>query len=117
VKLESLNQFAHERKLPLEAIEFDVCDDASVEKGIAEIERRAGPVDILVNNAGIAIAAMMEEITLDDLRKQFETNFVRRDARHTPRPPGNAPAPPRPHHQYELDQRQSGDPDDGAVRC
>lgn len=74
-KLESLNQLARERKLALEAIEFDVCDDASVEKGIAEIERRAGPVDVLVNNAGIAIAAMMEEITLDDLRKQFETNL------------------------------------------
>jgi NAD(P)-dependent dehydrogenase (short-subunit alcohol dehydrogenase family) len=74
-KLQALNQLARERKLPLEAIEFDVCDDASVEKGIAEIERRAGPVDILVNNAGIAIAAMMEEVTLDDLRKQFETNL------------------------------------------
>jgi NAD(P)-dependent dehydrogenase (short-subunit alcohol dehydrogenase family) len=74
-KLESLTQLARERKLSLEAIEFDVCNDASVEKGITEIERRAGPVDILVNNAGIAIAAMMEEITLDDLRKQFETNL------------------------------------------
>jgi NAD(P)-dependent dehydrogenase (short-subunit alcohol dehydrogenase family) len=74
-KLESLNQLARERKLQLEAIEFDVCNDASMEKGIAEIERRAGPVEILVNNAGIAIAAMMEEITLDDLRKQFETNL------------------------------------------
>ena len=30
---------------------------------------------MLVNNAGIAIAAVMEEITLADLRKQFETNF------------------------------------------
>jgi NAD(P)-dependent dehydrogenase (short-subunit alcohol dehydrogenase family) len=74
-KRESLTQLARERNLPLEAIEFDVCNDASVEKGIAEIERRAGPVEILVNNAGIAIAAMMEEITLDDLRKQFETNL------------------------------------------
>ena len=73
-KLQALNQLAQQRNLPLEAIEFDVCDDASVEKGIAEIERRA-PVDILVNNAGIAIAAMMEEVTLDDLRKQFETNL------------------------------------------
>ena len=74
-KIESLNQFARERNLPLEPIEFDVCDDSSVEKGIAEIERRTGPVDILVNNAGIAIAAMMEEITLDDLREQFDTNL------------------------------------------
>jgi len=74
-KLHALEQLAQGRKLPLEAMEFDVCDDASVERGIAEIERRAGPVEVLVNNAGIAIAAVMEEISLADLQKQFETNL------------------------------------------
>jgi NAD(P)-dependent dehydrogenase (short-subunit alcohol dehydrogenase family) len=74
-RIAALQQFASERKLPLEAIELDVCDDASVERCIAQIERTAGPVEVLVNNAGIAIAAAMEEITLADLRKQFETNF------------------------------------------
>lgn len=74
-KLAALGQLARDRKLPLEAIDLDVCNDASVERAIAEIERRAGPIDILVNNAGIAIAAVMEEISLADLRKQFETNF------------------------------------------
>lgn len=71
----ALDQLAHERKLPLETLELDVCDDASVNNAVAEIERRAGPVDILINNAGIAIAAVMEEITLADSRKQFETNL------------------------------------------
>lgn len=74
-RLAALEQLARERKLPLEPLELDVCDDASVAHGVAEIERRAGPVDILVNNAGIAIVAAMEEITLADLRKQFETNL------------------------------------------
>jgi NAD(P)-dependent dehydrogenase (short-subunit alcohol dehydrogenase family) len=74
-RLENFSQFARERKLPLEALELDVCDAASGERAIAEIERHAGPVDILVNNAGIAIAAVMEEITPVDLRKVFETNF------------------------------------------
>lgn len=54
---------------------MDVCDDALVDNAVSEIERRAGPVNILVNNAGIAIGAMIEEIKLADLRKQFETNF------------------------------------------
>jgi NAD(P)-dependent dehydrogenase (short-subunit alcohol dehydrogenase family) len=64
LNIAALQQFASERKLPLEAIELDVCDDASVERCIAQIERTAGPVEVLVNNAGIAIAAAMEEITL-----------------------------------------------------
>ncbi|MFZ3216663.1 MAG: SDR family oxidoreductase [Candidatus Acidiferrales bacterium] len=74
-RLAALQQFAQERKLPLQAIELDVCDDASVERAVSEIEQRAGTVDVLVNNAGIAIAAVMEEISLADLRRQFETNY------------------------------------------
>ena len=73
-RLEALGQLGRARKLPLEPLELDVCDAASGERAIAEIERRAGPVDILVNNAGIAIAAVMEEITPADLHKVFETN-------------------------------------------
>jgi NAD(P)-dependent dehydrogenase (short-subunit alcohol dehydrogenase family) len=71
----ALDQLARDRKLPLETLDLDVCDDASVNSAVSEIERRAGPVDILVNNAGIAIAAVMEEISLADLRKQYETNI------------------------------------------
>jgi NAD(P)-dependent dehydrogenase (short-subunit alcohol dehydrogenase family) len=71
----ALEQLARERKLPLETLELDVRDDASVNACVSEIERRAGPVDVLVNNAGIAIGAAMEEISLDDLRKVYDTNI------------------------------------------
>jgi NAD(P)-dependent dehydrogenase (short-subunit alcohol dehydrogenase family) len=74
-RVAALQQFANARKLPLTAMELDVCEDASVDRAVAEIEKNAGTVDVLVNNAGIAIAAVMEEVTLADLRKQFETNF------------------------------------------
>jgi NAD(P)-dependent dehydrogenase (short-subunit alcohol dehydrogenase family) len=74
-RIAALQQFANEHKLPLTAMELDVWDDASVARAVAEIEQSAGTVDVLVNNAGIAIAAVMEEITLTDLRKQFETNY------------------------------------------
>ena len=34
-----------------------------------------GRLDVLVNNAGFAVAGFAEDITLDELRLQFETNF------------------------------------------
>ena len=73
-KRASLEAEAKKENLPIETLEMDVTDDASVDRAVAEIERSAGPVEILVNNAGIAIAAVMEEISLADLHKQFETN-------------------------------------------
>jgi NAD(P)-dependent dehydrogenase (short-subunit alcohol dehydrogenase family) len=70
-----LERLARERNLPLEPLQLDVTSDASVEAAVAEIERRAGPVAAIVNNAGIGIGAAMEEISIDDLRKQLETNL------------------------------------------
>jgi len=73
-KRAALEQFAEEKSLTLETLDLDVTSDESASRAVAEVERRAGPVDVLVNNAGIAIAAVMEEVSVDDLRKQFETN-------------------------------------------
>lgn len=75
-KRAALEQFAEAQGLKLETLELDVTDDSSAARAVGEAERRAGGIDVLVNNAGIAIAAVMEEITLQDLRKQFETNVI-----------------------------------------
>jgi len=72
---DELAKFAKEKNLPIEVLPLDVTDDASVSAAVAEADRRAGSIDVLINNAGIAIGAVMEEISLADLRKQFETNF------------------------------------------
>lgn len=73
-KRASLEKLARERKLPIEVMEMDVCDDASVERAVAAAESRAA-IDVLINNAGYALCATMEDVTLPDLRAQFETNF------------------------------------------
>lgn len=73
-KRAALEQLAEEKSLPLETVDLDVTSDDSASRAITEVEGRAGPVSVLVNNAGIAVAAVMEEVSVDDLRKQFETN-------------------------------------------
>ncbi len=56
-------------------VRLDVTDPTSIEAAMAEIGRAAGPVDVLVNNAGFGFAGFVEDLTLDELREQFETNF------------------------------------------
>lgn len=66
-------------KLPDESgvqmLELDVRDDSSVARCFVEIRGRAGGVDVLVNNAGIWQVGLAEEMSLEDARAIFETNF------------------------------------------
>ena len=74
-KRAQLDALAHERKLPLETLEMDVCDDDSVRDGVAETIRKASGLDVLINNAGIIYVATVEDARMEDWRRQFETNF------------------------------------------
>ena len=58
----------------IEWIAMDVCEDASVERGIAEVFVRTAQLDGLVCNAGFGIYGSVEETSLERARAQFETN-------------------------------------------
>jgi NAD(P)-dependent dehydrogenase (short-subunit alcohol dehydrogenase family) len=60
----------------LHPISLDVTDPESIQAGWATIQAlTAGRgVDILVNSAGFVLARPVEELTDDELRRQFETN-------------------------------------------
>lgn len=74
-KRAQLNTLARERKLPLETLEMDVVNDASVQRGVARVLDMAGEIDVLINNAGVAYIAAVEDMRMEDWRAQFEPNF------------------------------------------
>lgn len=59
----------------IEWVQMDVCDDASVEAGLADVFERVDHLDGLVCNAGWGIYGAVEETSLERARAQFETNF------------------------------------------
>lgn len=54
---------------------LDVTNFESIPIFMENVMRHYGRVDVLVNNAGFAVAGFAEDIKLDELRSQFETNF------------------------------------------
>ena len=57
------------RLLPL-----DVTDEDSMRAAVEEVERMEGAVGVLVNNAGYSQSGAVEEVPMDKVRRQFETN-------------------------------------------
>ncbi|WP_315708862.1 oxidoreductase [Brenneria uluponensis] len=53
---------------------LDVTDFTSIGGVVAEIEDTIGQVDVLVNNAGYGHEGVMEESTLDEMKRQFDVN-------------------------------------------
>lgn len=61
--------------LSIEIIKLDVDDEKAIQSVIDEIIQKAGRVDVLVNNAGYGQFGCTEDVTVEEFRKQFETNF------------------------------------------
>jgi NAD(P)-dependent dehydrogenase (short-subunit alcohol dehydrogenase family) len=59
----------------LEIRTLDVTNFASIPAFVDAVVRDYGRLDVLVNNAGFAVAGFAEDIKLEELRLQFETNF------------------------------------------
>jgi NAD(P)-dependent dehydrogenase (short-subunit alcohol dehydrogenase family) len=55
-------------------VECDVTRDGDVERAVAETVRERGKLDIVFANAGFGVAGMFTKLTLEDYRRQFETN-------------------------------------------
>ncbi|GJH37754.1 SDR family NAD(P)-dependent oxidoreductase [Paraburkholderia hospita] len=53
---------------------LDVTDFEAIDGVVAEIEATVGPIDVLVNNAGYGHEGVMEESSLDEMRRQFDVN-------------------------------------------
>lgn len=55
-------------------LQLDVTDEESMRAAVAEVERAHGAVGVLVNNAGYSQSGPIEQVSLADVRRQFETN-------------------------------------------
>ena len=57
-------------------VQADVADEKSVERMVAQVNDRLGPIDMLVNNAGIFEYVTPETTTLDHWRSTIDVNLT-----------------------------------------
>jgi NAD(P)-dependent dehydrogenase (short-subunit alcohol dehydrogenase family) len=74
-KSSNLQSIAESERLPLKPIQLDVTNDSSVKAAVEKIGSEKERIDVLVNNAGYGLFGAFEDLSLDEIKAQFETNF------------------------------------------
>jgi NAD(P)-dependent dehydrogenase (short-subunit alcohol dehydrogenase family) len=73
-KSENMKLIVAKENLPIQIKQLDVTDDVSVKNAIQEISSEAGHIDVLVNNAGYGLNGAFEDLAMDEIKAQYETN-------------------------------------------
>ena len=74
-KGEIIKEIVEKENLPIEIIELDVDKEDSVKNAINCIMEKKQRIDVLVNNAGWGLWGSVEDVSVDEFKTQFETNF------------------------------------------
>ena len=74
-KAGKIQEIAKKENLNLKVIELDVDKEDSIKSAVKKIQEQKSRIDVLVNNAGYGLFGCVEDITMDELKAQFQTNF------------------------------------------
>jgi short-subunit dehydrogenase len=68
-------EIVNRERLPLQVIQLDVNDDTSIRTSIEKVISEKQRIDLLVNNAGYGLVGAFEDLSVEEIKSQFETNF------------------------------------------
>ena len=71
----SRNPEKYQGKLPFKLLALDISDDNSIESFAKQLFSQINKLDVLINNAGFYLSGLAEETTIEQGKKQLETNF------------------------------------------
>ena len=74
-KADRIKDIAKKENLPLQAIQLDVTDDRSVKDAVSKVLEEKKAIDVLVNNAGYGLMGCVEDLSMAEVKAQFETNL------------------------------------------
>ena len=62
------------KTMGVQVISMDVTDEASMQKGVESVIQAEGKIDVLINNAGYGYFGAIENVPMEEARKQLEVN-------------------------------------------
>ena len=74
-KSDKIQELAKKENLKIDVIELDVDDENSVKTAIQKILEQKQRIDVLVNNAGWGLWGCVEDVSINEFKAQFDTNF------------------------------------------
>ena len=74
-KAAEIQSIASKENLPIIVKQLDVTKDESVRNAIQQIASEAGRIDVVVNNAGYGLTGAFEDLSIEEIKAQYETNF------------------------------------------
>ena len=74
-KDEEIKEVVRKENLNVEILQLDVDNEESVNEVINTIMERKDRIDVLINNAGYGMWGSVEDVSIDEFKEQFETNF------------------------------------------
>src|SRR5438128_171768 len=73
-KSENIKPIAAKENLSIRITKLDVTDDASINNAVQAILSETGRIDVLVNNAGYVLDGAFEDLSMNEIKSQYETN-------------------------------------------
>ncbi len=74
-KSDKIKEIEQKENLKIDVLELDVDNENSAKTAIRQILDQKQRIDVLVNNAGWGLWGCVEDVSIDEFKAQFETNF------------------------------------------
>ncbi len=71
----TIKSVATKERLPLRVVQLNVTEEGSIMDAVHSIITDVGKIDLLVNNAGYGLNGAFEELAMEEIKAQYETNL------------------------------------------
>jgi NAD(P)-dependent dehydrogenase (short-subunit alcohol dehydrogenase family) len=71
----TIKSVAAKEGLPIRVVQLDVTEERSINDAVHSIISDVGKIDVLVNNAGYGLNGAFEDLAMEEIKAQYETNL------------------------------------------